>query len=682
METKNDTLLKATGLDALLDSDGPFSREALLSAPKRIKTGFSSMDRLLGGGLAPGLIILGGSPSLGKSTLALSMAKHIAADGIPVLYYSLEMPRERILAKLITSEAFCCKGPTFTSDDLFDPDKTKLWSDSDWEQFRQICSRVSDATHSLYVYDPQPGQKPLSALNIARSVKEFCRSHPEGPKPLVVVDYLQIIPPDQPGSANSLRMLVEESLNTLVELSRSEKLPVFLISSMGRANYKTPIQIDSFKETGSIEYSADVLMGIQFSACHGEGDSATERSWDLNAEKEREPRNVEVVVLKQRYGRTGTIPFRYFAKFDTFYEPDSMPGSSHETALAPSEAAAPVADRQQQSVPQSTVPDPAQTTTRPAVTQSPAQKPEPVKALSSGIQCYINNTLAAHHLQRGELSMHRVVLPKSGICSGYTVSDALSFSDCNIADTIYSLYRTGKYLSPSRSFRLRRVLTALTGDPSQTLTPQKEAILRTSLERLQQITITLDCQKELEERNRDWKYSDFDFNETHPFLTIHEKNGRFWFPSAELPQIMPLYAYAELTSQIISFPSSLMNWRVNGRKPLSDTVESVAIKRFLIYRLEVLRNGNSRLTGSGGMWTISFSFKQELMQALHIRAEDFSTTSQQNQKLRRIEKSVLEVLEHFRQIGYIERFKSSPMQNVKICGSITDPWYLASKPMR
>ena len=92
----------AAPLSALLLDEAEFGSDALLRAHPCVSTGFPALDRLLGGGLSPGLTVLGASPGLGKSTLALNIAQHAAAHGSPVRYYSYEMPPKRLGMKLIT----------------------------------------------------------------------------------------------------------------------------------------------------------------------------------------------------------------------------------------------------------------------------------------------------------------------------------------------------------------------------------------------------------------------------------------------------------------------------------------------------------------------------------------------------------------------------------------------------
>ena len=72
----------------------------------RIKTGFPQLDELLGGGLAPGLVVLGGQPGVGKSTFCLQLAENVAESGIPVLYFSFEMQERQIAAKSISRKLF------------------------------------------------------------------------------------------------------------------------------------------------------------------------------------------------------------------------------------------------------------------------------------------------------------------------------------------------------------------------------------------------------------------------------------------------------------------------------------------------------------------------------------------------------------------------------------------------
>lgn len=132
----------------------------------------------------------------------------------------------------------------------------------------------------------------------------------------MIVDYLQILAPDGAAARGESKYVVDASIQTLRALCMDEKLPMLLISSLNRESYSKPIRFEAFKETGSIEYSADEVFGLQFTAAHLSG------KFDLEAEKGKSPRNVEIVILKQRYGASGdaSVPFDYYAQYDCFME--------------------------------------------------------------------------------------------------------------------------------------------------------------------------------------------------------------------------------------------------------------------------------------------------------------------------------------------------------------------------
>lgn len=93
------------------------------------------------------------------------------------------------------------------------------------------------------------------------------------------------------------------------------EIPVVIISSLGRASYTKQISIDSFKESGSIEYSADTLIGLQY---QGVG----EKNFDIESAKIMNPRKVELCILKQRIGSAGQkVQLDYYPEADLFVDP-------------------------------------------------------------------------------------------------------------------------------------------------------------------------------------------------------------------------------------------------------------------------------------------------------------------------------------------------------------------------
>ena len=145
--------------------------------------------------------------------------------------------------------------------------------------------------------------------------------------PVVIVDYLQII------NAKDLRMsdkqLVDCNVAELKRLSRDLDIPVIVISSLNRNSYTTYIDYSAFKESGGIEYSADVVIGLQLYAINtmptGK-DKENDRREHLNKAKSEIPREIEIVILKNRNGRTGgTHLYKYDPKYNLFIEADEIP---------------------------------------------------------------------------------------------------------------------------------------------------------------------------------------------------------------------------------------------------------------------------------------------------------------------------------------------------------------------
>lgn len=164
--------------------------------PRRLKTSFSQLDQALGGGISPGLTVLGGSPGLGKATFVLQLAEYIAENSAPALYFSLEMSSDRIAAKSLCRRIFLSgNGGSITVSQPTSGDAG--FSPEQWEQIRWACAKAAGA-RNLYVVE-----EALSAARIAGEANAFLSGWPqEERKPLVIVDYLQILPADGPETTN------------------------------------------------------------------------------------------------------------------------------------------------------------------------------------------------------------------------------------------------------------------------------------------------------------------------------------------------------------------------------------------------------------------------------------------------------------------------------------------------
>ena len=107
---------------------------------------------------------------------------------------------------------------------------------------------------------------------------------------------------------------MDKAVLELKRLSRDVKTPIIGISSLNRANYSTPVSMEALKETGGLEYGSDVVIGLQLK---GTG----EKNFDVNEAKRKSPREIELVVLKNRNGQTGDkITYSYYPMFNYFEE--------------------------------------------------------------------------------------------------------------------------------------------------------------------------------------------------------------------------------------------------------------------------------------------------------------------------------------------------------------------------
>ena len=146
-------------------------------------------------------------------------------------------------------------------------------------------------------------------------------------KPVVIVDYLQIIRPADP--RQTAKDAVDAHVRALKMLQRNNDLVVLVICSLNRQNYLTPVDFESFKESGGIEYTADVVWGLQLAIMNDElfdkDKKLKEKREAVKRAKLEVPRKVELVCLKNRYGRSSySCGFNYYPQYDLFVPEDEF----------------------------------------------------------------------------------------------------------------------------------------------------------------------------------------------------------------------------------------------------------------------------------------------------------------------------------------------------------------------
>lgn len=280
---------------------------------KPIATGLPGLDDVLGGGLYEGLYGIGAVSSLGKTTLVLQIADHIAQlEGKPVLYFALEMSWQELMIKSISRITY----ENSNGDDTLAQTTRSLlrgrWKDRyNKKQYTNVMksfAEYGDFHDRIEIHDGS--EKRPTVADIAKVVDSYVGR--TGEKPVVVVDYLQILKPMSEKATDKAN--VTTSVNMLKKVATHYHIPVIAISSFNRSSYGNRVSMEAFKESGEIEYSSDVLIGLQFK---GVGDN----DFDENEAKEAEIRQIEAVILKNRNGVTGkTIELAYNPMFNKFLD--------------------------------------------------------------------------------------------------------------------------------------------------------------------------------------------------------------------------------------------------------------------------------------------------------------------------------------------------------------------------
>lgn len=276
------------------------------------KTGFDNLDRQAGG-LYSGLYAVAAISSLGKTTFCHQIADQLAAAGHDVLFFSLEQSRLELVSKSIARK---------TAQNDMETAVTSLSIRRGYlpqqvltaaEQYKQeVQDRISIIEGNF-------------ACNIS-FIGDYVRQYisRNDTRPVLIIDYLQILQPEQNGNRQqTTKEMVDSSITELKRISRELDLTVFVVCSVNRANYLTPVDFESLKESGGIEYTCDVIWGLQLQCLNDDVFNSKE---NIKAKREKvkeakaaNPRKIELVCLKNRYGIANfSCYFNYYPANDLF----------------------------------------------------------------------------------------------------------------------------------------------------------------------------------------------------------------------------------------------------------------------------------------------------------------------------------------------------------------------------
>lgn len=270
------------------------SKDAYTGLP----TGFTQFD-LMTSGLQPSdLIILAARPSMGKSSLVLNMAEHVALKGKKsVIFFSLEMSKEQLVQRMLCSQAG------------IDAAKLRVGqlNEAEWGQLLEAADRLSQAKIML---DDTPGMTALEMRSKARRWKN------ENGLDLIIVDYLQLMQGSSKRASDNRQQEMSDISRSLKGLARELNVPLIALSQLSRSvesrTSKRPMLSD-LRESGALEQDADIVCFIY-------------RDDYYNRENSDQPNIAELILAKHRNGPVGTVKLFFKKETTRFYNLDKEHG--------------------------------------------------------------------------------------------------------------------------------------------------------------------------------------------------------------------------------------------------------------------------------------------------------------------------------------------------------------------
>ena len=257
-----------------------------------VPTGIIKLDELTSGFQNSELIIIAARPTMGKSSLAINIAEHVAIEEKkPVAIFSLEMTSQQITIRLLGSQARVDISSL----------RSGFLHDSDWAPIVNASSLLHDAP--IYV-DDTPS---LSLMELRAKARRIVSRHKIE---LVIIDYLQLISLNV--RKENRQQEISEITRSLKALARELKIPIVALSQLRRLqNVNDRPTLSDLRESGAIEQDADVVILIHHKKKENEEEG----------EEKDEALDYELLLEKQRNGPTGLVNVRFLKSFTKFVNP-------------------------------------------------------------------------------------------------------------------------------------------------------------------------------------------------------------------------------------------------------------------------------------------------------------------------------------------------------------------------
>ena len=295
-----------------------------------IPTGIKGLDAMIGGGLMRGLYVMGATSSFGKTTIAVQIADHIAATGHPVLFVTIEQSAQEIVAKSLSRLTHDPSkgdwGGLAAQDVTTSTKRAGFGNGENAALVAAMNAYTAEVAPSLRILE---GIKRPTVADVRAAADAMAAQF--GKSPVIFIDYLQLLASRDERDTD--KQAVDYNVTALRIMARDLKTPIWCVATLNRDSYSGPVDLDSFKESGSVEYGCDYAFGLQPQGIAAEVEgvkSAVEKKLKGNAyiakakKPENTPRKVELTVLKNRQGMTtGTsdgIQLDYWPRTNLFEE--------------------------------------------------------------------------------------------------------------------------------------------------------------------------------------------------------------------------------------------------------------------------------------------------------------------------------------------------------------------------
>ena len=294
-----------------------FTRKGKLSG---VDTGFSGLNRQLGGLNKSDLIVLAGRPAMGKTALATNIGFNAArsnntSQNDSILIFSLEMSAEQLAQRILAEQT------TIDSHKLRNGDINE-------KEFAKLVATQNDIYNLPFFIDDTPA---ISVGQIASRARRLKRTSGLG---LIIIDYIQLIQGSKASEAQGRVQEVSNITRGLKSVAKELNVPILALSQLSRAveqrEDKRPILAD-LRESGSIEQDADVVMFVYREEYYldksepSQRENENQENFNERFTKWQDRRNsaegkAEIIISKQRHGPTGIIQVQFEAKYTRFMD--------------------------------------------------------------------------------------------------------------------------------------------------------------------------------------------------------------------------------------------------------------------------------------------------------------------------------------------------------------------------